>query len=256
MPSKAERAIAFIPARVGSTRLPRKVLLPIGGKPMIQVIYENALGAKLVDDVYVATDSEEVQRAVEAFNGKAIMTPAEGIHSGSDRVAFASRQIPHDIAVNIQGDEPFMTGRMIDEAVKPMIEDKTLAVSTLCREITRPEEFDEPGVVKVVRDLEGNGMYFSRARIPYPRNQEGIKYFEHLGIYVFRSNFLQQFVRWEPTVLERMESLEMLRMIEHGVKLRVPVTREDTTHYLSVDTEEDLARANEYQTIRAKEGTK
>jgi 3-deoxy-manno-octulosonate cytidylyltransferase (CMP-KDO synthetase) len=256
MPSNKEKAIAIIPARIGSTRLPRKVLLPIGGKPMIQVIYENALGAKLVDEVYVATDSEEVKQAVEAFNGKVIMTPVEGIHSGSDRVAFAAKTIPHDIAVNIQGDEPFMTGRMIDEAVKPVLGNKNLVVSTLCREITRPEEFDEPGVVKVVHDLEGNGMYFSRARIPYPRNPNGIKYYEHLGIYVFRKDFLQQFVRWEPTVLEKVESLEMLRMIEHGVKLKVPVTREDTTHYLSVDTQEDHDRANEYQAIRAKKGGK
>ncbi len=256
MPPKKERAIAIIPARIGSTRLPRKVLLPIGGKPMIQVIYENALDAKLVDDVYVATDSEEVARAVEAFNGKATRTPAEGIHSGSDRVAFAARTIPHDIAVNVQGDEPFMTGRMIDEAVKPVLEDKDLAVSTLCREITRPEEFDEPGVVKVVRDLDGNGMYFSRARIPYPRSPEGTKYYEHLGIYVFRKDFLQQFVKWEPTILEKVESLEMLRMIEHGIKLKVPVTREDTAHYLSVDTGEDLAKANEYMKIRTKKGKK
>jgi len=254
VPSKKERTIAIIPARIGSTRLPRKVLLPIGGKPMIQVIYENALDAKLVDEAWVATDSEEVKGAVEAFNGKAMMTPAEGIHSGSDRVAFAARTIQHDIAVNLQGDEPFMTGRMIDEAIKPMLENKDIAVSTLCREITRPEELDEPGVVKVVRDLEGNGMYFSRARIPYPRNPEGIKYFEHMGIYAFRKDFLQQFVKWEPTVLEKVESLEMLRMIEHGVKLKVPVTREDTTHYLSIDTAEDLARANEYMKIRTKKG--
>ncbi|MEX2681597.1 MAG: 3-deoxy-manno-octulosonate cytidylyltransferase [Candidatus Sigynarchaeota archaeon] len=256
MPSKKEKIIAIIPARIGSTRLPRKVLLPIGGKPMIQVIYENALGAKHVDEVYVATDSEEVKRAVEAFNGKVKMTPAEGIHSGSDRVAFAARGIQHDIVVNIQGDEPFMTGRMIDEAIEPLLKDENLPVSTLCREITRPEEFDEPGVVKVVRDLEGNGMYFSRARIPYPRNTEGIKYFEHLGIYVFRKDFLQEFVTWKPTALEKVESLEMLRIIEHGVKLKVPVTREDTFYYLSVDTAEDLARANEYMKIRAKMGEK
>ncbi|NMC05905.1 MAG: 3-deoxy-manno-octulosonate cytidylyltransferase, partial [Candidatus Lokiarchaeota archaeon] len=227
MPSTKEKVIAIIPARIGSTRLPRKVLLHVGGKPMIQVIYENALGAKLVDEVYVATDSEEVKQAVEAFNGKAIMTPVEGIHSGSDRVAHAARLIPHDIAVNIQGDEPFMTGRMIDEAVKPVLENKDLVVSTLCREITRPEEFDEPGVVKVVHDLDGNGLYFSRARIPYPRNPQGIKYYEHLGIYVFRKDFLQQFVTWEPSNLEKVESLEMLRIIEHGIKLKVPITRED-----------------------------
>lgn len=256
MPSNKEKVIAIIPARIGSTRLPRKVLLPIGGKPMIQVIYENALGAKLVDEVYVATDSEDVKRAVEAFNGKAIMTPVEGIHSGSDRVAFAAKTISHDIVVNVQGDEPFMTGRMIDEAVKPVKGNKNLVVSSLCREIMRPEEFDEPGVVKVVHDLEGNGMYFSRARIPFPRNPKGIKYYEHLGIYVFRKDFLQQFVKWEPSTLEKVESLEMLRIIEHGVKLNVPVTREDTTHYLSVDTQEDIDRANEYHTIRAKKGGK
>jgi 3-deoxy-manno-octulosonate cytidylyltransferase (CMP-KDO synthetase) len=221
---------------------------------MIQVIYENAIGAKLVNEVYVATDSEEIKQVVESFGGKALMTPVEGIQSGSDRVAYAAKTIPHDIAVNIQGDEPFMTSRMIDEAVKPVIGNKDLVVSTLCREITRPEEFDETGVVKVVHDLDGNGMYFSRSRIPYPRNPKGMKYYEHLGIYVFRKDFLQQFVKWEPTPLEKAESLEMLRMIEHGVKLKVPITREDTSHYLSVDTQEDLDKANKNYSIRLNTG--
>ncbi|HME52510.1 MAG TPA: 3-deoxy-manno-octulosonate cytidylyltransferase [Candidatus Lokiarchaeia archaeon] len=246
-----ETVITIIPARIGSTRLPRKVLLPVGGKPMIQLIYENASSASLIDAVFVATDSDEVREAVESFNGNCVMTPSEGIFSGSDRVAHAAKTIDHDIVVNVQGDEPFMTGKMIDEAVRPVIDDENLVVSTLCREITRPEEFDETGVVKVVHDLDGNGMYFSRSRIPYPRNPNNVKYYEHLGIYVFRKEFLQQFVAWEPTPLERTESLEMLRMLEHGIKLKVPVTKEDTTYYMSVDTAEDLERANEYYQLRS-----
>nr|MDO8113036.1 3-deoxy-manno-octulosonate cytidylyltransferase [Candidatus Sigynarchaeota archaeon] len=251
MPATARKAIAIIPARIGSTRLPRKVLLPIGGKPMIQLIYENSKSARLLDAVCIATDSEEVKKAVDAFGGNCIMTPTEGIFSGSDRVAYAVKNFEHDIIVNVQGDEPFMTGKMIDEALRPMIDDKDLKVCTMCREIVRKEEFDDPGVVKCVRDIDGNGLYFSRAKIPYPRNTANIKYYEHLGIYVFRKDFLQQFVKWEPTPLEKTESLEMLRIIEHGVKLRVVSTSEDTTYYMSVDTADDLKKANEYFKARA-----
>lgn len=238
----------IIPARLDSSRLPRKVLLPIGEKALIQHVYENACTAKLVDDVYVATDSEEVKEAVESFGGKVIMTPSEGIYSGSDRVAHAARNLDENIEIvaNVQGDEPFSTGTMVDEFLQPLIDDPSLKFSTLCREITKEEEFDDPGVVKAVRDKDGNGLYFSRSRIPYPRNTEGYKLYEHLGLYGFRLEALQAFVGWGPTPLEITESLEMLRIIERGETLRVIETKEDTSFYLSVDTKEDLEKANRY----------
>ena len=243
------QVIVIIPSRLNSTRLPRKVLLPINGKPLIQRVFENAKSASLVDEVYIATDSEEVKNTVESFGGKCIMTGSEGIFSGSDRVAKAAKQVDHDIVVNVQGDEPFMTGKMIDEVLRPMLEEKDLQVCTLCRKIIKEDEFDDPGVVKVVRDINGNGLYFSRHKIPYPRNTENYQLYEHLGIYAFKKDFLQQFIAWEPTPLEISESLEMLRIIEHTIRLRVIETSEDTTHYLSVDTKEDLAKANEYWDI-------
>ncbi len=247
MSNKKPKVIAIVPARLDSTRLPRKVLLPIGDKPLIQHVHDNAKRASLIDEVYIATDSEEVRDAVAGFGGKSIMTPSEGIFSGSDRVAHAARAVPHDIIVNIQGDEPFMTGRMVDEVVRPMITDSSLNACTLCRRIMKEEEFDDPGVVKCVRDINNNGLYFSRHRIPYPRSPgPDYKLHEHLGIYAFSRDFLQEFVSWKPTPLEITESLEMLRIIEHGVKLKVIETAEDTSRYLSVDTRDDLERASRY----------
>ncbi|MFX0098180.1 MAG: 3-deoxy-manno-octulosonate cytidylyltransferase [Candidatus Hodarchaeota archaeon] len=248
MDPKKPRIACIIPARLESTRLPRKVLLPIGEKTLIQHVHDNACDAKLVDEVYIATDSEEVKTAVESFGGKVIMTPSEGIFSGSDRVAHAARTLSDDVEIvaNMQGDEPFSTGTMIDEMLQPLVDDASLKFSTLCREITKEEEFDDPGFVKAVRDKHGNGLYFSRQRIPYPRNTENYKLYEHLGLYGFRREALQMFVSWEPTPLEITESLEMLRIIEHGEKLRVVETKEDTSFYLSVDTKEDLEKANRY----------
>ena len=246
--------IAIIPARLDSSRLPRKVLLPIGDKSLLQHVHDNVARARLVDTVYVATDSEEVRNAVSAFNGQTLTTPSTGIASGSDRVAHAARQVPHDIIINVQADEPFLTGKMVDEVVRPMLDDPGLDACTLCRRITREEEFNDPGVVKCVRDALGNGLYFSRHRIPYPRNP-GPDYMlhEHLGIYGFRAAFLQRFVQWEPTPLELTESLEMLRIVEHGVPLRVVETSEDTSGYLSVDTKEDLERAGKtYMEMKAR----
>lgn len=250
-----DRTIAIIPARLDSTRLPRKVLLPIEDKSLVQHVHDNIASATLVDEVYVATDSGEVRDAVLAFGGKVLMTPSAGIASGSDRVAHAARQVPHDIVVNVQADEPFMSGKMVDEVVRPMLADAGIEACTLCRRITKEEEFDDPGVVKCVRDARGFGLYFSRHRIPYPRNP-GPDYVlhEHLGVYGFRTAFLQQFVQWDPAPLELTESLEMLRIIEHGVPLKVVETIEDTSYYLSVDTMEDLQRAAAYRREILKKG--
>lgn len=249
MQDNENKVVAVIPARLESTRLPRKVLLPIGGIPLIQYIHNNIMKADLVEDIYVATDSEEIKEVVDSFGGKVIITPSEGIYSGSDRIAHALPSLPHDIIVNVQGDEPFMTGPMIDETIKPMLDEPSLKACTLCRQITRREEFDDPGFVKCVWDVNGYGLYFSRQRIPYPRKKEGYKIYEHLGIYAFRREFLQTFVEWGPTPLEMTEGLEMLRIIEHGEKLKVIQTKEDTTYYLSVDTKADLEKANKYHEI-------
>ncbi|MHA1370923.1 MAG: 3-deoxy-manno-octulosonate cytidylyltransferase, partial [Promethearchaeota archaeon] len=238
------RTVAIIPARLESTRLPRKVLLNIGDKPLLQYVIENVSRASLVDDLFVATDSDEIMVFVRTLGYEPIRTPSEGIFSGSDRVAKAAAGLEHEIVVNVQADEPFLTGPMIDETIRPILNDPEMPACTLCRRVTREEEFDDPGVVKVVRDIHGNGLYFSRARIPYPRCLIDYRIYEHLGIYAFHREFLFQFASWGPSPLERTEGLEMLRIIEHGVKLYVEVTQEDTMYYLSIDTKEDLKTAN------------
>ena len=235
------RAVGIIPARYRSTRLPGKPLSEIGGKPMIQHVYENALRAAVLDQVIVATDDRRIAAAVEGFGGRAVMTSTD--HStGSDRIAEVARGIHSEVVVNIQGDEPFVSPRMLEEVVDPLFQDPELPMCTLMSEI--PEEaFADPAVVKVVTDLQGNALYFSRSLIPYPRNREGHKAYEHIGIYAYRREFLLTYTALAPTPLERFESLEQLRVLEHGYRLKVVLTRAADYIPLSVDTPEDLERA-------------
>jgi len=235
------KVLGVIPARYGSTRLEGKVLADIGGKPMIQHVWERSKEAELLDGLMVATDDARVVEAVEAFGGRAVMT-SRSHTCGTERVEEASRGSDAEIVVNIQGDEPFIRPGMIDESIQPLIDDPSIPVATVMRRITAEEELSDPGVVKAVTDREGFALYFSRSLIPYPGLKEGHRAFEHLGIYAYRRDFLAKFVKMEPTPLERMERLEMLRILENGYRMKVVETRFEYDA-LSVDTREDLERA-------------
>jgi len=241
----ASTVIGIIPARYASKRLPGKPLLDLFGKPLIQHVYERAKGAKLLTDVLVATDDERISSAVSAFGGKAIMTP-QTIQSGSDRVAYVARNLPADVIVNIQGDEPLIRPEMIDETVQAVLDAEEIHTSTPVKKIASPEELIDPNVVKVVIDEEGFALYFSRSVLPFLRADADQKiwvkrhdYYKHIGLYVFRKEFLLTFTQWDSSPLEQAEQLEQLRILEHGQRIKCVVTEHDS---LSVDTPEDLER--------------
>lgn len=236
------RIIGIIPARYGSTRLPGKPLADIGGKTLIERVWRQAAKAKRLSRLLVATDDRRIADAVAAFGGEAVMTPAT-CASGTDRLAVAARRIPCDVVINIQGDEPFLSPAMLDRLAEPFLKDRTLQMATLSAPLP-PGELNNPNCVKVVCDAEGNALYFSRAGVPFIRG--GLKpgarapYRLHLGVYAYRRRFLLQYARWPRTALEKLEQLEQLRALEHGVRLRViPAARPS----LSIDTPEDLERA-------------
>ncbi len=236
--------IGIIPARYASTRLPGKALKTILGKPMIQRVYERCRGASGLDALYVATDDTRIVEAVESFGGRALMT-SPNHPSGTDRLAEAARDLVADIVVNIQGDQPFIDVGMISEAVQPMVEDHDLQMSTLMHPLAHDEDLHNPAVVKVVTDLAGNALYFSRSLIPYPRQEIAHAVFEHVGLYVYRRDFLLKLAQLPPTPLEQIESLEQLRVLEHGYRMRVVETKcaDNVFSGFSVDTEADLVRA-------------
>ncbi len=237
------KAAGIIPARYHSTRLEGKPLVDIVGKPMVQRVYESARKSSTLEQVIVATDDVRIQRVVEAFGGTAVLT-SSAHPTGTDRVAEVARFLDADIVVNIQGDEPFIHPGMIDEVVTPLLDDPQLPLCTSMHEVTDREDFSNPNVVKVVVDGAGNALYFSRSLIPYPRNPERHRVFEHIGIYAYRKAFLMEFAGLAPTPLERAESLEQLRALEHGHRIRVVETGQPYIP-LSVDTPEDLEKARE-----------
>lgn len=234
------RTIGVIPARYGSTRFEGKVLANIAGKPMIQWVYQQAKKSKTLNELFVATDDHRVKSCVEGFGGKAVMT---GTHhqSGTDRIAEAVEKLPADIVVNIQGDQPLLEPVMIDEAVQPLIDNPDIPMSTIKTEI-KAEDFHDPAVVKVVVDERGFALYFSRSLIPYPRNQQNLRVFEHVGLYVYRKDFLLKYSKWEQGYLEKIESLEQLRVLEKGYKILVVETQSDRAAGVSVDVPEDVTK--------------
>ena len=240
----AATVVGIIPARYASTRLPGKALKPILGKPMIQRVYERSVQAKCLDLACVATDDDRIARAVEAFGGRAIMTSPEH-PSGTDRLAEALQAVEADIVVNIQGDQPFIDPVMIEESVQPLLEDPLLEMATLMHPVSKAEDFEDTGVVKTVVDLAGNALYFSRSLIPFPQKGDPRRVFEHVGLYVYRRAFLLMLAQLPPTPLEAIESLEQLRVLEHGYTIRVVETKCADNEFsgFSVDTPEDLARA-------------
>lgn len=242
--------VGIIPARFASSRLFGKILANIGGKPMIQHTYENSKKSNLLNEIILAVDDAKVAKVAEGFGAKVIMTPKE-LQSGSDRAAYVINNFPEaEIIVNIQADEPFIKSTMIDQAIEPLLFDKSVNVSTLAKRIESVEELRSPSVVKVVFDYNNFAMYFSRSPIPFVRdaktNSEKIQLaeiYKHIGLYVFRRDYLLRFIKLQPTDLEKTEKLEQLRMLENSFKIKIVTTEFDT---LSVDTPDDLERARRY----------
>ncbi len=232
------KVIGIIPARYGSSRLPGKPLKLIMGKPMIQHVYEQALKTKNLDTVVVATDDERIMDTVKSFGGTAFMTRADH-PSGSDRIAEVAKAYECDIVVNIQGDEPMIQPEIIDEFVDALKVDPQAVMATGCAEIFEKEKYENPNVVKVVTDLNGDALLFSRSVIPYPRYRESFAVYEHIGIYVYRKDFLMKYITLAPTPLSTTESLEQMKVLEHGYKIKV-VKTQYTHEAMSVDTQEDL----------------
>lgn len=235
-------AICVIPARYASTRLPGKPLREICGVPMICRVYERAKLAKSVAEVIVATDDERIYAAVEKNSGKAIMTRADH-KTGTDRLAEVAEKFPSvEVIVNVQGDEPLIDAALIDELVSEFVGDENLQMATVAVELTDAAEIQNPNNVKVVFGKNHDALYFSRSQIPFPRNSGVAKTFKHIGIYAYRRNFLLAYAKMQPTPLEQAESLEQLRALENGYKIRVI---ESACEFVGVDTEEDLVRVNQ-----------
>lgn len=243
--------IGIIPSRFGSSRLPGKALKSIGGIPMIQRVYERARYARVLSEVYVATDDERIADVIRACGGRTILT-SPNHPSGTDRVAEAVQTLDAGIVVQIQGDHPFLDPLMIDEAVQPLLEDAELPVATLMHPIEREPDLQDPGVIKVVTDLQGNALYFSRSLLPYPREKVPHAVYEHVGLYAYRRDFLLKLASLPPTSLERIESLEQLRALEYGYRMRVVETKCGDNDFsgFSVDTADDLVRAEAMLTSR------
>ncbi|HQI41042.1 MAG: 3-deoxy-D-manno-octulosonate cytidylyltransferase [Ignavibacteriales bacterium UTCHB2] len=239
--------LGVIPARFASTRLMGKPLADIGGKSLLQHTYEGASKSKLLDKIVIAVDDEQVAKTAKKFGASVIMTPKD-CQTGSDRIAIVAKEFPRaDIIVNIQGDEPFISGMMIDQAIEPLIFDPDVNVSTLAKLIDKVEELESPSVVKVVFDYKNFALYFSRSPIPFVRDAKNSKemlenadIYKHIGLYVFRKDYLIKFTQLEPTDLEQWEKLEQLRMLENGFKIKIVETEFDS---FSVDTPEDLEKA-------------
>lgn len=237
------RILCVIPSRIHSTRLARKPLLPIQGKPMIQWVYENASRCQALSDVIVATDSEEIASVIQNIGGKTIMTDPN-LPTGSDRVAMVAKQHPEmDVVINLQGDEPFIKPRMLEQLVKPYLAGDLPDMTTLAYPLDLKSKHNDPGAVKVITDIYGNALYFSRAPIPYFRTQENAPVYHHMGLYAFRRNFLMQYTQLPQTPLEKTESLEQLRALEHGFKIRVCLTEDKT---LEINTPEEYEQAQQF----------
>lgn len=235
------KVLCVIPARYASTRLPGKPLKDIAGKPMVVRVYERTSKAARVDEVLVATDDERIKAAVEAAGGRAMLTRADH-PTGTDRLAEVAEAYPEvDVIVNVQGDEPLIEPALIDELAEQFESAPELQMATVKTRIEDEEEQKNPNNVKVVCDQQGYALYFSRSLLPYPR-KGGCSVFKHIGIYAYRRDFLMKYAGMEPTPLEKAESLEQLRALENGYRIKVVETQ---SHFVGVDTAEDLAKVNE-----------
>lgn len=235
-----------IPARLGSTRLSRKALADIEGQPMVVRVCERARKVRGIHRILVATDSEEIVSVVRNAGFEARMTP-ESLKSGTDRVAYVAKDLSEPVIVNLQGDEPVIATEAVEAAMEPVIGSRGSLMGSVYTPFSSVAEAQEPANVKVILDQSANAIYFSRQPIPFRQNavsdEEWLSHVgKHLGIYVYRRDFLLQFTAWEPTFLERSESLEQLRALVHGVKIGMGRSLKGGQ---SVDTAADLEKARE-----------
>jgi len=227
----------IIPARYASTRLPGKPLIEVGGKTIIQWVYEKALASKFASKTIVATDDQRIFDAVKSFGGEVAMTRTDH-QSGSDRIFEVMTQYPEiTLAVNVQGDEPLITPESIDSSIKALLEDESADISTLIRKIDNEEEFQNPNVVKVVFDNAQNALYFSRSPIPYHRNTGKASNYAHIGLYAYRRAALEKMTKLPQSSLELAESLEQLRALQNGMKIKTSIVDYKP---IGIDTPDDV----------------
>lgn len=232
------KVAVVIPSRYASTRLPAKPLHPIAGKPLVQHVWERCARAKGVEKVIVATDDMRIAEAAFAFGAEVAMT-SDKHHSGTDRVAEVAKKLKgYTHIINVQGDEPLVDPAVVSKLAATMAKDRKIEMITSASIFTPEDDLTNPNMVKVVLDRESNGLYFSRSLIPYVRN-DGVRpqFYRHQGIYGYTTKFLLQFVKWKPGILEQAESLEQLRALENGAKIRVVLAKHAA---VSVDTPEDV----------------
>jgi 3-deoxy-manno-octulosonate cytidylyltransferase (CMP-KDO synthetase) len=236
-PVPSLKVVALIPARYASTRLPGKVLADLDGRPMIEHVYRRAALSPVVSDTIVATDDLRIATRVNGFGGKVRLTKAH--ETGTDRLAEVAATLDCDVVVNVQGDEPLVDPGAIAELVAPFDSDAGLQMTTLFRRIHDPADLSNPNITKVVVDRGGFALYFSRAPIPYIRDPRGgwPPIYRHIGLYAYRRSALMVLASLEPTPLERAESLEQLRALEHGIRIKAIETDYES---FGVDTPEDL----------------
>ena len=247
-------AIGIIPARYASSRFPGKPLADILGKPMIQWVYERANRTKFLNKVIVATDDQRIFDAVTDFKGNVVMTSPTAAN-GTERVAEVAENLDAKLIVNIQGDEPLIDPGVIDQLVNLMQEDKTAPVGTLVKKIEDAENLMNPNIPKVVIDKNFYALYFSRSIIPFHRDRADQRkwirnenYYQHIGLYIYRREFLLKFVKLPISNLERIERLEQLRILENGYKIKVAITETET---IGVDVPSDIDRVISYLHGRA-----
>ena len=235
------QVVVVIPSRYAATRLPGKPLVNLAGKPMVQRVYEQAKLAQTVHRVLVATDDQRIVDAVQAFAGEARMTRSDH-RTGTERIAEVAAHEPGDVFVNVQGDEPLIDPVAIDTAVAALLEDPPAQIATVATPIRHVPDIMDPNVVKTVLDFDSNALYFSRAPVPWVRDTQQkvhVKYWKHLGLYVFQRDALLEYPTLPQGELEKIEQLEQLRWLENGWKIRVAEVEHDA---VSVDVPEDVTR--------------
>jgi len=233
-----KRAAAVIPVRYQSSRFPGKPLALILGKPMIQMVYDGVRKARLVDRIIVATDDERIREAAKSFGAEAVLT--SGVHdSGTERAAEVVQLVDNNIIISVQGDEPLVTGGLVDSLVEAL-QDEDLQMASLMAKVYDLDLLANPNINKVVTDQEGFALYFSRAPVPY---QASDFFYQHIGIYGYRRDFLVDFAKMKPSRLERLERLEQLRALENGYRIKMVEARHPT---LSVDTPGDIIKVEEF----------
>ena len=253
--SMRPRILTVVPARYASTRFPGKIIAPLAGKPLVYQTYLRARQAKLVSEALIATDDQKVVDALAPFDVRVVMTRVDHA-SGTDRIAEVAEHTDAEIIVNVQGDEPLLSPEIIDETIQPLLHQPDVVMSTARRLITDPADLDDTNVVKVVCDLNGHALYFSRECIPHIRDAADRTarppcHWQHVGLYVYRRDFLLKFAQMPLSPLEKLEKLEQLRVLENGYKIAVVDTEYEA---VGVDTPADLERVRRLMESSRQEG--